>query len=213
MRTIETKVYTFDELSDSAKEKAIENWRNSETEYAWSAEWMDSLREFCRVTGIELRDWSIGPYSYSYIKTEYRPSYDFENEDIKGWRLRTWLIDNWLPLFATGKYYSTSKQVDGKYYYKSRHSNIMIEHDNAPLTGFMGDTDLIAPVLDFINRKGELFSLRSWEQIDLDDIVQESMNNFISGYNADMEAQDSDEYIEDTIQANGYEFTAAGDIV
>jgi hypothetical protein len=39
MRTIETKVYTFDELSEEAKETAIENIRNNYYEHNDFAEW------------------------------------------------------------------------------------------------------------------------------------------------------------------------------
>ena len=166
MRTETINIYKFNELSDSAKENAISNWRNH-GDYAWTDEWMDSLKTFCDLLGITIRDYSIGPYSHSYINWSYEPSYEFELTDIRGLRLRTWLINNWMPYFKKGKYYSGfDKWVDGKYHYKHRYSKCQFDYDNCPLTGYVGDMALIQPVLDFIAKPES--------HIDLEDIVNES---------------------------------------
>lgn len=55
-RTIRTKVYKFDELSETAKEKAI-NWARNEnlnTDYDWWEFVYDDFSELCKTIGIEV---------------------------------------------------------------------------------------------------------------------------------------------------------------
>ena len=87
MRTIETKVYTFTELSDEAKEKARE-WARGLDLYGWSDESLDSIKSFCRHFGINLVDWSIGPWS----PIDYRT--DADNSSFRGVKLSSIKRDN-----------------------------------------------------------------------------------------------------------------------
>jgi hypothetical protein len=58
MRTYEAKAFTFDELSDEAKEKAKQ--RHAEAcGYSWDAEAMDSLRKFAQAFDAKLTDWQV----------------------------------------------------------------------------------------------------------------------------------------------------------
>lgn len=68
MRTIEKTIYTFDELSDSAKERARE-WMRVGLEYPWFSEALDSLRSFCDEFGVEVLDYSIGDHRY-FVRTD-----------------------------------------------------------------------------------------------------------------------------------------------
>ena len=56
MRTIETNLYTFDELSPEAKERAIENARNTEwlTDHEWWDCIYDDFRRDMKTNGIEV---------------------------------------------------------------------------------------------------------------------------------------------------------------
>ena len=69
MRTIETTIYTFDELSDKAKERAREKARFLIDEnMTWSTESRQSIEAFCDHFGVTLNNWSVGafcPISYS----------------------------------------------------------------------------------------------------------------------------------------------------
>jgi len=194
MKTITTNLYKFDELSESAQEKAITNWRNNTTEYSWIDEYMNSLKEFCSVTGIDLKDWSISPYNHSYIKWEFDGA-----ENINSVRLATWLINNWMDSFEKGKYYSIGSIGSN---HRSRYSKIQME-TCCPLTGYCGDDDLIYPVLEFIKKP---------DNSDINDIIGNCMDSFIKSVNSDCESQDSDEYIKETIEANDYDFTIDGEL-
>jgi hypothetical protein len=55
MRTIEKTIYTFDELSDSAKEKAISNLSDINTDYDWwEGTYEDAKRIGLKITSFEL---------------------------------------------------------------------------------------------------------------------------------------------------------------
>ena len=64
MRTVETRVYSFDELSDEAKEKVRDYFKTSDFDiFGWSEAWKSSINTFIDHFGADLREWSIGPWS------------------------------------------------------------------------------------------------------------------------------------------------------
>ena len=223
MQQVQVNIYKFNELPEDVKEKVLDNWRNNTEEHDWSDGWVDSLKEFCRVTGIDLKDYSIGPYSYSSIDWNFSLD-EIELTELKGLRLRTWLINNWLYRFGEKKYIGSlpgyydkipfihnmikwTKLTSGPNkdkYYGSKYFNLFTEYNDCPLTGVCSDMDLIQSILDFIKTPKD--------NISLDDIIEDCMNSFITGFNSDMEYQDSDEYIIETIEANEYDFTIDGKI-
>ena len=82
MEIIEVTIYTFDELNDTAKEKARE-WYREDLDYPWFSEAIGSIRAFVKHFGAELKDWQIGSGSgRDYIKT------DATNENFRGVKLK-----------------------------------------------------------------------------------------------------------------------------
>lgn len=79
MEKVEIEIYTFDELDDTAKEKARE-WYRDGLEYPWFSEAIDSIRAFCNHFNVALRDWSLGGCG-DYIKT------DATNANFRGVKL------------------------------------------------------------------------------------------------------------------------------
>ena len=84
MRTITKDVFTFDELSDEAKEAALEWARDNLCDiYDWNEENKQSIEEFCQNWGIELQQYSVSPYeSYDYQT-------DANNGHFRGVKLRS----------------------------------------------------------------------------------------------------------------------------
>lgn len=74
MRQKTITLYTFDELDDSAKERAIEHFRNTGDVFAWSDDWRASIEAFCEHFGVKLTDWSVGPFAPIDYKTDVQPS-------------------------------------------------------------------------------------------------------------------------------------------
>lgn len=82
MEIVEVKVYTFDELSEGAKEAARNAYRQN-INYPWFSEALDSIRAFVTHFGVELKDWQIGSGSgRDYIKT------DATGENFRGVKLK-----------------------------------------------------------------------------------------------------------------------------
>lgn len=80
MRTIETTIYTFDELSDTAKEKARDWYRNG-FEYPWWSEVQTSLKTFCDGFGVKVLDYEMGGRG-AHIST------DADNSHFRGFKLK-----------------------------------------------------------------------------------------------------------------------------
>ena len=70
MRTIEKRVFTFDELSDEAREKALQNYAQ-DGEYFWSDDVMNSIKKGLLHFGYALKNWDI----------------DFSNVNQSSWRV------------------------------------------------------------------------------------------------------------------------------
>jgi hypothetical protein len=66
MKTIEIKVYQFNELSPDAKEKARQWWRDSETEYVWASDALKSLSALAEHFNGRLSDYNIAWDNSSY---------------------------------------------------------------------------------------------------------------------------------------------------
>jgi hypothetical protein len=77
MRQETINIYTFDELTDDAKEKVIE-WYRENQEFFWIDESIESLKALCDLfSGVSIKDYSLSLWGYSYIKL----SIDFDGEE------------------------------------------------------------------------------------------------------------------------------------
>lgn len=122
-----------------------------------------------------------------------------EDEEITGLRLRTWIINNYYPEIEQGKYYS--KYINGRH--KSRRSNCQVKI--SPFTGFYGDMVCIDPILNFVKEPNDC---DTWG-----DLLRQCRDSWERGFERDMEWQQSEEYILESIQANEYEFDEEGNII
>lgn len=202
MRIHQTTLYTFPELSDKAKEKAVENWlMDGSYEFFDSAEWGNTLEKFCDLTGIKTKDWEVGAYGRSYCRGNF-DRFEPAVLGLSGLRARTWLINNWLPLFSNLKVY----YLPGSSYQKKRKSRITRESDwTYGLTGFYSDYSILQPVQEFITK--------GWAGSEtLADVFQACLDGWVSGYVAAIEDTQSFEYISDYLTVNEYEFTVDGKI-
>lgn len=74
------QVFTFDELSESAKEVA-RGWYREGAEFPWCKEYKAGINAFIDHFGATLKDWNIGPWS----PLEYRV--EFDNSNFRGVKL------------------------------------------------------------------------------------------------------------------------------
>lgn len=206
MKTIELNLYSFNELSEEAKEKAIENW----------------------LSGAGNEDFYYDERIKSYNKAMeiYNQLESIENE-ISGARLVAYIENNFSHLWRNTNRISkhlikypelvTKKRIkngcyfensDYQYKYnclKFRVSRIFETNniDNCPLTGVCYDVDFMEPIINFMkNPSSKTTNIDLWED----------MPSYESIYNRDMEDINSDEYVSEHLEANNYEFTEDGKI-
>jgi hypothetical protein len=72
MQTIELEIYNFSELSETAKQKA-RDWYREGAEYGWHSENRDSIQKFCDRYGATLRDWNLSPFEGIHYRLEMPP--------------------------------------------------------------------------------------------------------------------------------------------
>lgn len=82
-------VYAYNELSPEAQAYARKHYL-SEPDCEWTlSECVESLKALCRVAGVSLEDWSLGPYNRgSRVKVAFDNA---EEADISGPRLFAWV--------------------------------------------------------------------------------------------------------------------------
>ena len=86
MRTAEVSVYQFEELPDYAKDRARQ-WFREGNDYPWWKDSFDSIKAFCKEFGVEIKDYQVGLYSYSYMDT------NAENHHFRGRKLKEFKRD------------------------------------------------------------------------------------------------------------------------
>jgi hypothetical protein len=210
--TVTREIYTFDELSDEAKEKAIENYRGEgvDTSHNWD-DAHESVKEFHNVFGS-----SAGHRSWLDIRTGHMEDQILE---LSGQRLRTYLLNNFPSAFYERKYRGHSKndhrstekpkshrlvtKISKDYkgnYYRVFRSNFQVE-SSCPFTGVCYDEDLLDPFKEFIkNPDGRTF----------EDLLQEAMESLRISLEREDEYQNSDEAIKERLSEE--EFTEDGNL-
>jgi len=159
MKTVELKIYSFDELSESAKQKAIDN--NRPEEIFWSEENRETMEKFAAIFPITVKDWSYGGpgsgVSFSFDETD-------EIEELTGWRLATYLWNNYRKQIFQGKYYGRLSPTDAKgnkievskahpigQRHVIRHSRIILQ-TSCVLTGYYMDDVILEPIYSFLGK-------------------------------------------------------------
>lgn len=156
MRTETIEIFKFDELSDGAKEKARDWWRQASAgDWAWMNESRQSIEAFLDHFGLTLSKWEIDAWSYGFTLT-------VENSHVRGVKLRDF------------------------------------NRDNTP-TGYILDCALWMTFYDEFKRTG-----------DAKHAVGAAVHAGFAEWRDDLESQQSDEYTDDVLTANEYEFTIEG---
>ena len=201
MRTIETKVYQYEELSEQAKENARNSLRDRlsgnriEIE---SDDYWNTLKKIEEIFGIKVRDWSVNGYSPTYFRF-YFVNLDEDIENEPKFLLR-YLNRYVLPCIDCRKTYYAKNHYEN---HKKRKSRIISypKYDFC-ITGAWTDI----AVDDALNNiKESIMQGKSAR-----DFVRDMLNNFFERWNKDYEYAYSDESIEEEIVNNEYEFLENG---
>lgn len=226
MRTIEVELFKFDELSDEAKEKAIENYRNNPPEYGWHDENRATIEAFEKAFPVSITNWSYGGRGEG---VDFHVT-DDDVAELTGSRLMAYLYNNHQDNFLSRKYLQTRtirqagfdiydadnkpmahpmrkiKRInagpnEGKYT-TYHYSNLTFQEYGCPLTGYHMDNYIVDPIYKFL--KGEGFD-RTFEELMADCFAE-----WVKACREDMEAVYDDENIIDDLQNSDREFEADG---
>lgn len=207
MRTIRIKVYKFEELSDKAKQKALDHYRSRGYDDGHGAEIIDSVKALCKIFELETGR------RYSDLQWDHLGSDILE---LKGTRLATYIWNNYKSDLFKGKYYG--KLVDtfkdgttipvskahpiGKRHVK-RYSKIILDNC-CVLTGMCWDDDILEPVYNFLECPDKSTTL--------EDLFRDIEFAIGKAFEDDEDWVNSDEYITDIFEGNDYEFKEDGTI-
>jgi hypothetical protein len=203
MRIIETQVFSFEELNEDAKEKAINNFRETNYlyEYPWQDEGYQSLKDFCSTMDIKLNS----AYYSQYSDVDYSTSkIDDDILILKGKRLVAYIHNNFYSLlFEPKRYFKNGSIWDKKN--KVRKSRIQKVQTSCPFTGYCLDDDLLQPFREY----GKSIPL----SVDFEDLLAMCISEWEKSVSSEVEYLLSDEFITTELIELDYEFTEDGELV
>jgi hypothetical protein len=159
MKIKKIKVFSYEELTDSSKERARANFLEFD-HYPWMKDAEVSLKNFCDHFGVKGLDYQIGGYCPSYVTAEA------DNSHFKGRKLKDYKV---------------------------------MKHDDAY---YCLEFDLWE---NFVN---------IWEETGSPLIAfNQALDKAGWSIQKDMEYHQSDEYVEEMMEINEYEFTEDGETI
>ena len=197
MRTIERKIYHYDELSEQAQKVAIESMRDEISNVrieSDSYEYQNTLDKIEHIFGVKVYNWNVNEYN-PYFRFEFTNiEEDTENEPRL---LLRYLNTNVLPYIDNKKrYYSKTSRASRK----SRIScNNIYEYC---LTGCWCDSAIDNALNNIKQSVKNKFNAREF--------VNSILEGFFEQWRNDYEYAISDECISEEIEANDYEFYENG---
>ena len=189
MKTISVNIYSFNELSKEAKQKAISDYRDcKDTSYIYN-DAHKTVKKFNDIFNTK-----EGGHSWLEINCYI----DDNILNLSGLRLRTYIINNYGDALFKNKYI---KRIKGKSVYSK------IKKDNCcVLTGVCYDDDILSPIYKFLEQK-------SFDCTTFEDLLKKCFINLKCVLDDEEEYMRSDEYITESILANEYEFYENGKLV
>lgn len=197
MREVTMKVYSVEELSERALDRAYYDWC-SNSHYPWGEDNEKTLLEFERIFPVKVTDWQYGGF---YKHVIFNMTCDDEVAELEGFRLAKYIWNNYKNYIYEGKYYSKGKYVDGKYQHVSRRSKIILEK-GCPLTGYYIDYDILEPIWDFLDSPRPNITFR--------DLMEKCLNSWLEACENDYNDYYSKDSFIETAKVYGWEFYEDG---
>ena len=201
MKRTKQNIYKFDELSDKVKTKVLDRFRDKV-----------DVTYICNEVG-DTR------YTFKDMVKGFEP-----NEDIKGLRLRTYILNNFYNETFKPKYYSVNferdrpikhNRIESSYskhltrYRFSYYSGCQVEY-SCPLTGVTWDFDVLQPIMDLIAYKAE--QRKELNDLNWDTLIRKCLESLSNAEDSEIEYQYSDEAVTEFIKSMDYEFYENGDV-
>jgi hypothetical protein len=195
MKTKTVNLYAFDELSDKAKARARQWWREGGFDYEWWDSTEDDARQIAALMGLEIDElmfrgfWSQGDGAsftgrYSYAKGSVKAVKDYAPQDT-----RLHKIAESLQAIQRKNLYGLSANVT------RGHNSNFYRHENTMY-------------IQVETRAGD------WANDEAQEAVSEALKDFARWYYRQLEKEydylNSDEAVDESIRANEYTFTETG---
>jgi hypothetical protein len=207
MRTETISIYSFSELSEDAKQNAIEKFRNK---YSDSSVYFDEITE----TAKKVADLFNLKFGREYTDIRYS-HIDETILELSGIRLYKYIFNNYGYALFKPAYIKTidrpvywkqfickvRKGKDGEYtHIHSRNKKT----DSCTLTGVCYDEYILSPVYNFLAKPSKNTTFEG--------LIKDIEHEIGKCYRDVEEWTNSDEFIIETIEANNYEFTEDGEM-
>lgn len=192
MRTVEIKIYEFSELSEKARERALEKYNNPEPEVGiW-----EILKEFEKHFNLKVESRDLE----RYFRIHFYNDDDECISSMEGERLYKYIQNNFHNTLFERKEYRIVK--DYGYTGKKRVSKILYKEMECPFTGLWLDEFLLDPIREF---------MRNIEYgITLEDLMERCVSNLVENYKEYIEYLESEENFKADCECNGWEFMEDG---
>ena len=187
MRTIEIKIYEYEELSNTAKEAALNYFRENEP-YHWAEDVIASINSVVKHFDFELTNWNFDWTNANRSSfTLKEGSFSDADYDLQGAELKQHLID--------------AQYLDYKCQFDQEWKKLLEE--NCPLTGVCFDDGLLDNIKEFIKNP---------ESITMEELLTKAIKKALEDAQTDYEHQGTEEYLKEHFQANDYHFLENGEL-
>ena len=204
----EFNVYSFEELSQDAKQNAIEQYRNSKDWLDWEQENNNSCEAIAAALNCTCRTETYDGITINVILEtgEKFGAYVDKILELSGKRAIAYICNNFIDPYVKGKFYSTpgSYDANGKYHYKKRCSRVQFSLEDCPFTGYCMDCNLYAAYQEFLK------DIKKDYKLTVGDFITMVEKRLSKAWTSDNEYQQTDEYITDAIVNNEYEYLQDG---
>lgn len=188
--TKEFKVYTFDELSPDAKDKAREHFTS---DFVFQHDWEKTLKKFCAIFPVDWKE-----YDYTCRQIYYNTRIPDEVVPMTGLRLAKYIHSHYYSDLFKPKYI---EHLKNKVKFAPVYSKCQREA-SCVLTGCCYDEDILEPIYNFLKKPDA--------NTNLEDLIKSCLYSWIKAMNDDYEYQISDEGVQGTCEANDYKFLENG---
>jgi hypothetical protein len=207
MREIVTKVFKFEELSKASQQRAIEKLRYTVAEIADgldSSDYEDALKMIENAFGINVFMWDVSSCGYSF-RFDFISDRWSEIEDKKNPSFLLRYFKEVDSVIRRGRYYSAPGFYDKKtntYHHRYRYSKVIFDEHCYCLTGTwctQGVDEVLNGFWDYYRKD---YSIR--------DFVSAVLDRFFYHWREDIKYHVTDDYVEEEILSNDWEFLSDG---
>lgn len=200
MKKLVCNLYSFDELSESAKHNVCEEERKRDYNFGWlsqedhAGERKSTLDAFCEVFGIKYEI----DYDHDHRFISWRFADDLDSEEMTGKYIWRFLNKFYYRIRSRKNYSCGHRWENGKYHYSQRHSKILWVEQNCPFTGMCYDCDILDKIFEWQKKTDCMTN----ENYSLHDLFEDCFSHYLKYWEEEDDYDMSDEGIGDMISAN-----------